>query len=928
MRTIPLALCAIGISAAVFSGPAYAQGTAPVAAEPAEDLAKVFNEATAAFANGDYAAAIGGFEKILSLAAPEGNLESVYFTLGAAQFNAGQYRGAITTLRKFQELYPKSARLPEAIFSLGQAAMLDKDYALAAASFQQLQGNPKYRAEALLSEGAAWKEGGQFEKAAPPLEALVGGRIGSRTAANGALLLADIYVRVNKDGEAVSLLLKIREQLALLDNVIRFNALAVETGDQLLRKGNPEAAMACYRAVLSGGEVMKFQAGRIAALEKQISENLAAVKADPSRVVELVSATNRLRDALAESRKLMDSFRALPDFRPPLLVRMASAYYGMGRPWEAIVVYDEILRSHPKADEREPALFGDITVCAEVNRAAKARKLCEVYLKEFPRGKNAGTVGYLLGATALQANEPKMAETYFGRMLAEQPGSNFSEAMRYLLADARFAQGKYQEAAADYARYLADYPSGPHAEDAIYRAAMADLFQGHYEKAIEGINAYLKKYPTGAYVADARYRLAVCLYAAGDYETVANDCAAWEKEFPGNTLLGEVLALEGDALAALDRGAEAIPLYVKSCKWAASDEVLNYSLFAAQKLYQKSGEWTPMREMFEEFVKNNPEHPTAVLAIYWIGKARVREGQPEEAMAYLASAARKTINDPNRDAVEQLLSELAELSVKRKGGGDVLDQLFPAAEITSPVARARLEFARAEEARLRRQPEERARRFDTIATFNPDGLSPRLLAEAGDHLLAKGGKARAEAFFNALLNDHPKSGHVDFAYNGLGQIALSNGQPDRALRLFAEAIDGGLAGQKLKELTLGRATALLALNKLDEAQPLFEQAASVREWRGESTACAVYSLGEIEEKRGKWAEANAYYQRVYVAYQRYLPWVARAYVKSANCLEKLGKTQDAVNTYRELLKNEKLASFAEAAEARKRLQYLQQLGSG
>ena len=86
--------------------------------------------------------------------------------------------------------------------------------------------------------------------------------------------------------------------------------------------------------------------------------------------------------------------------------------------------------------------------------------------------------------------------------------------------------------------------------------------------------------------------------------------------------------------------------------------------------------------------------------------------------------------------------------------------------------------------------------------------------------------------------------------------------------------------------------------------------------------CSVYSLGQIAAKRGQWAEANAYFQRVYVGYQKFLPWVAKAYIASGESFEKLGKTQEATNTYRELLRNEKLANFSEAAEARKRLEAL------
>ena len=184
----------------------------------------------------------------------------------------------------------------------------------------------------------------------------------------------------------------------------------------------------------------------------------------------------------------------------------------------------------------------------------------------------------------------------------------------------------------------------------------------------------------------------------------------------------------------------------------------------------------------------------------------------------------------------------------------------------------------------------------------------------------------AHDFYQRLLDEFPKSDYLDFAYNGLAEIAFDKGDLKNALRYYGDGTEKIAASQKLKELTVGRGKTLMALNRLDEARKVFEQVASVREWRGESTAFSVYSLGEIEAKRGHWAEANAYFQRVYIGYQKFLPWVAKAYLRSAESFEKLGKAQEAANTYRELLRNEKLASFGEAAEARKRLQALGEQG--
>jgi TolA-binding protein len=516
-----------------------------------------------------------------------------------------------------------------------------------------------------------------------------------------------------------------------------------------------------------------------------------------------------------------------------------------------------------------------------------------------------------------------------------------------LLGNAKFMAGSYEEAVMAYKKYLSEFPKGASAEDVKYRIALSALFAGKYPDAMSQLQDYVVKHPTGPFLPDAKYRLAVCKYAASLYDEVITDCQAWERQFPNNPQLGEVLALIGDAYAAGDREAAAIPVYIRSYQTATTDEVLNYSLFAASKLLQKQGEWDKIAEIFSDLVRDKPDNPIVISALYWIGKARAHQGKIDEAKELASDTIKKYIADPKRDSVEQLITQLAQLCMQKKPvaaeGADLgsvgpsaqegstlpattdpgteLDRLLacPANE-DSATAKARILFAKSELARLRRQPGEEEKTIAQMAgEFKSEDLSPLLLGKVGDYLLRTEKFDQAAGFYQRLLDDFPKSEMVDFACNGLGEIAYQKKDYARALRVFTEGTEKIAAAQKLKEISLGRARALLALGKLDEAQTAFEQVASVREWRGEATACSVYSLGQIAAKRGKWAEANAYFQRVYVGYQKFLPWVAKAYVASGESFEKLGQIQEATNTYRELLRNEKLSDFNEATEARKRL---------
>jgi TolA-binding protein len=366
----------------------------------------------------------------------------------------------------------------------------------------------------------------------------------------------------------------------------------------------------------------------------------------------------------------------------------------------------------------------------------------------------------------------------------------------------------------------------------------------------------------------------------------------------------------------------------------------------------KQAKWNDIVTMFQEFVKNNPDHPTVVSAISWIGRADIKLGKIDEAKQFMSDAAKQYLNDPTREAVDEIIIQLAQLYAHRHfapaapasvatttnpspapSAPDVapdpvseLEQILMIPDLGSKAtARARIQFAKAELARLQRKPDVQGQILLQIAKdFQPEDLSPLILGQTGDALLQNGQPDQALPFYNQLMDQYDQSNVVDFAYNGLAKIAYDQKDYIKAEHFYFKALDKGLASAKLKDITLGEAQSLLALNRPEEARPYFEQVAANRAWRGEATALSVYSLGEIQMTKGKFAEANAYYQRVFVAYQKYPAVQAKAYLKSGEAFEKLGKIPEAINTYTEMLKNPNLTSYPEATDARQNLNRLAQ----
>lgn len=926
-----------------------------------------YNEAMRAFQSGNWVEAASGLEKLIKLVPNEGQaqIHPAYLTLGAAYYNIPNFDKAIEVFSGFIAKFPNAERLLDAKMSLGQTYLAAKKYDEAIKSFAALENVAAVRERALGAQALCFKLQKKPDEAIRVLEKLVGADIKSTPQANGAVMLVELYVEKNETAKASALLEKLQARIAIIDNLVTLNTVAMKLADGFADKKMYGEAISCYRLIRSRDEVIRFQTDRIAKIERRIDYNSKVGPADPAIYVKAQQENNQLKAVVEDSKALLADFSKLPDYAAPMMFRVARCWNEWDKKWEALVVYKRLLLKYPKAEEREPVMFDIVATLGDLNRIKSTQLACDAYLKEFPNGENAGTVGYMSGAVALQAGDYVGAESFFTTMLVKQPKSTYRGTMMYLLGNAKFAQGRYDDANAEYEKYLQAFPEGTtdgaaglfgiggsHAEECTFRLAVSQVFLGNYEKGLERLKAYVEKYPKGYFVPDAKYRIAICYYAASQYDDVVAQCDAWAKEFPDDQMDGEVHALLGDALTALGRRELAVPAYVRAYKKAGTDEVLNYSLFEASKQMQKLGRWDDVGKLFTEFVAEKPDHPAVVAAMYWIAKARAKEGRGDEAKVLLVDNLKKYIAEPKREAVEQLLSQMAQLCSKRVRPptaapategltadaplalpadatepaaydpfAELEKQLKPIADTATPAIQARLMYAQAEMATIKKQDARREKILREMADrFKAEELSPVLLALVGDFLLEHGEPDRAAKLFDFMRENYPKSDHLDVAYVGLGEIAFSKKEYEKALKLFTDALDSVSASTMMKEATIGKAQTLLELGKYDESKKLFEQVASIREWRGDATALAVFSLGEIEARQNRFPEAIAFYRRVFVAYQKYLPWVAKSYLKAADSFEKMGKRQDAIANLQDMLRNEKLRTLPESNQARKRLE--------
>ena len=942
------------------------------AADSDADPESLFNAGATAFQAGKYDEAAKKFESVLAMGPTGEALETILFSLAGTYFNQKNLPKAEEYFNRVLKEFPQGKNKTKALISLSQIQLQSGKKEEAAKTLKLAsEGGGDLADRAKMAQVSLLLDSKKFPEAVEVLRGMLVGGIKDDLTVQAAMQLAEIQAKQGQLDEALKLLDQLQAASNIIDNPLQLDILSVRIGDGLLEKGERKKALKMYAIVRPKPVVMALQKDRIAAMEKKIADNRNILQTNPKAFLEINGLNTRIQANINDLKKVLDQFDKAPDTSIPVRIRQAKAYDELDEKWETILIWESLLEAgDPKL--REDALFSIGSSFCSLGRPDDAVPALDKYIAEFPNGKYASQTGYLKGAVELEAGNLIKAETIFGSLVGKGDTSALAADMQFLLANTEFAQAadpakrdKYKEAVGNYKKYLTKYPDAKFAEESAFRIPLCSFMMGDYANALEGFEAYVKKYPKGTFAGDAGYRIALCYNAAEKYDEVLKRCAEWEKNHAGEVMNAEILALEGDAYAGKEMPAESASAYRRSVGMGETEELLKYSLFEANKQYQKINKWDEVGDMFSSFADRHPTHPSAVAAIYWVSRAKIKQGKNEEAKQYLAKAVLGNINDRRKDAVEQLLSQLAQICSKRPRASliakdtpsappvdlktnataavqapaaprpsatplppydaeaDFAKYLSDANAGTAPLAQARLRFAKAQLAGFTRKLDRQKELMASIyKDFPADQLSALLLAECGEIALGAGETAKAEAFYQELMTSFPKSDLLEYAYYGMGEVALANNKPDEAIRWFDDAVEKAAAEVMLPQITYGKGKALMALGKLDEAKKIFEQVAGNKEWRGEVTANALISLGDIEEKKGNAAGATQYYQRVFVAYQRYPDVVVTAYLRAADAFIKLNKPEIAAAHLREMLSKPKLAMNPKAGEAKKRLEGL------
>jgi tetratricopeptide (TPR) repeat protein len=714
-------------------------------------------------------------------------------------------------------------------------------------------------------------------------------------------------------------------------NDVALNLTLLHMGDRLFDRQQYRKALVIYRMVTPKEELLHQQEKLLAEAGKSI------ISLD--------------HDGL---RKTLDMLRSVPDYDIHIGYRAAQIYSEQKRFWEAVVLFDQLHINNPDKEEGRSAFFQKLLLLYTVGADDEAVSESVSYLEKntsgfYPRMICTRLVQYYLQKQKLR--EALALSRYIDRWSKPENSDELEQEteLLYLMCFARFQLGEYDEAYQAFDRVIRIAPKSAAAMESNYWKAMCRLLQQNYTQAYEQFMAYRKAWPNAGFAPAALFRAGVCLFGQENYDGAKTHFKTFIDTYPADPLMPEALSMYGDLLGADGQLPDALAQYDRAFQIVAknyavaTDPVLKaqiplpatYAVFqaaqalsadaeslttqkesaAAQKAYRQIIERTQL------YMKTFGSDSDWAKAVFWIGKAQIALGEPDKAVkAYLDTIVRYGA-DPAQEGVTAILFELSGI-IKNRQNQAQREQTVQAIRTARATAKSltlqiRLDVLLAELdgtqdalglALLERKPD--------LSVIPPSGLA--LMCRA---LLNQQNFSRSEEFFNLFAQHHETSPYRVIAFQLRAEALYRQQQTNTTYALANEALTtyGATADTGWAQLMKGKIE--LARGEYGEAVKTLNVIPTVRVWRGPIAAEAMLRLGEAWEMQKNYEKAFAFYQRTYLLYKAHDNgrWAADGYLRSAQCLRKMGRVSAARNTYRAMLLDEYVRNLPQAQTAKEAL---------
>jgi hypothetical protein len=253
--------------------------------------------------------------------------------------------------------------------------------------------------------------------------------------------LAQSYIESDQGNKVIELLPDMLTKAPRARLSIDFNMALLNGGDKMFAAQQDVLALLFYNLVLPPTRLLEANKKLEADLERQRAQLIKS-----GQVEFVVDINRRIQDLRSERAALEET----PDFSEDLLMRIAQAYFGSNRFYEAFWTYWKIYQDYPQGKLAEESCYGAFALAAQLEQDEKAKEAGLKYLGSFPDGNHWDDVSLQLGQIFVRDKEYKTAIDYYSQILKTKPDHVFKDQILYMLGFSQFQDSAFGGIAQDF----------------------------------------------------------------------------------------------------------------------------------------------------------------------------------------------------------------------------------------------------------------------------------------------------------------------------------------------------------------------------------------------------------------------------------------------------------------------------------------------
>jgi len=579
-----------------------------------------------------------------------------------------------------------------------------------------------------------------------------------------------------------------------------------------------------------------------------------------------------------------------------------------------------------------------VTEWTDFLKTAQALADFQKVVTDYPKSELYQVASLYLGVTQFRLGQQGEAGMFdqalktLEKLVEDYPQGQYTGEALFYQGEVLYAAGKKKEAAAAYARLVEKFPDHRLLPDALYALGVAQEETGDYQAAGKTYDRFLKEYPNHELATEVGMRKGETLFAAGKYQEAAERFAAAAAK-SGFTLADHATMRQAAALAQLKKYTEAAALYASLPEKFPNSPSLEAARLAAGKCYYLAGEFDKAAEQLQAAASGGGE--TAAEAAHWLARCRLKQKQPEQALAVVDEALAKVksgrwlarLKLDRADAVYEipgrrgesvaLYAEVAEKHAQDEVAAEALYMAgfaaletgdFQAALKHATAFQSRwpdhelapdVGFVAAEAALQLQKPSDAEKRFAQLVARYPShrDLSAWKLRRALC-LQLQGKHAETIQALEPLV-EVLKGDALAEAQFLLGTSQAELGRFDAARQALEAALEAGPKWAQADETLLALAYVQQQLKQTDQAKTTLEKLIADFP-RSQVLDRAHYRLGELAFAAGRYEAAAAEYQQV-LDHWKQSPLVPYALYGLGWCQLKQNQLDAAEKTFDRLL---------------------------